>query len=109
MIERLENYNKHLLDFNRPMDGTDKSKNVVDELMKLRVERDELKKEIGDLKENKKKRESEYDGVWARKEYYKKEVVELGKKVEKLDALREKEVRQLGEDLTLKMKEVHDE
>ena len=109
MNERLDSYNKHLMDFNRPGDVTEKKENMIDELIKMRVEKDELKKEIGKLIEYKKKRDNEYDDIWARKDYYKRVVGELEMKVEKVMELRKEEIKQMGEKLSLKTKEIQNE
>ena len=106
--DKLERYNDHMREFSKPTEDANENRDVVNELMELKVEKDVLCTEIEKLKVNKRKREAEYNEVWGRKNHYKKEVAELMKRVDDLKEEMEAKKGQMDKELSSKVKEMQD-
>ena len=76
-ITNLQSYNDYLSAYMKPGEGKEDSKSAVDEMVKVKMQRDKLQKEIDSLKEYIRNKDIEYNKVWGRYTFFRKKTNEL--------------------------------
>ena len=75
-------------------------------MIKLKVDRDELRKEVEELSKYKDKRDNDYDNAFERKKYYKGLFEDMKKKVDEVVELRKEEKRRMDEKLSHRINDI---
>ena len=106
-INRLDLFNKHLAEFEKQSESERiNDSGLVEQMLKLKVDRDELRREIEKLTEERESKDSDYDEVNKKQEYYREQMIYMEKKVNEVMDMRNEEKRSMEERLNTKIKDI---
>ena len=77
-INRLDLFNKHLAEFEKQSESERiNDSGLVEQMLKLKVDRDELRREIEKLTEERESKDNDYDEVNKKQEYYREQMISM--------------------------------